>query len=370
MSATLLIVVAFMILAVSISTMPVAVTQETTNNRSFTVGDLTVQGGVYRDDIRVEYDNGDAVLIYTGDAEDVYWSFKDNSLPVFESDGDSYTYRGFETVVGDTLIFTDPGYYDIKICTDGSSSEGLIVLDGDITQDYEWCRWTEGQLYQYTTTFTYSFSDYYYYAQLNTPRYHVGTMSDSRFVVVDDPILRLSAALKEEYESVHGEMVPGSQDYADYLLSFVQCCITYPELISWNGSAFVEGRGGYADLYLYGTEEYWAYPMETLYFGCGDCEDTAFLMSSLLSASGYLSALVMLPNHMLSTVMLEDFAPAESVDGYGNKPVNIMGVDMRVCETTFGHYVPLGYYEYKIESMLWEPLTYLMIMPYSGYMSR
>jgi len=38
---------------------------------------------------------------------------------------------------------------------------------------------------------------------------------------------------------------------------------------------------------LYGTEDRWASPLETLYLGRGDCEDTSVLLCSLLGALGY-----------------------------------------------------------------------------------
>ena len=46
------------------------------------------------------------------------------------------------------------------------------------------------------------------------------------------------------------------------------------------------------DILQYGTNEYWALPVETLYSQCGDCEDTAILLCSVASAMGVNSALV------------------------------------------------------------------------------
>ncbi len=40
------------------------------------------------------------------------------------------------------------------------------------------------------------------------------------------------------------------------------------------------------DKKLYGYEEFWAFPEETLMRKLGDCEDTSFLLASLLIASG------------------------------------------------------------------------------------
>ena len=46
------------------------------------------------------------------------------------------------------------------------------------------------------------------------------------------------------------------------------------------------------DSELYGTENYGAYPVETLYNNAGDCEDHAILMAAMLSELGYKCALV------------------------------------------------------------------------------
>ena len=40
------------------------------------------------------------------------------------------------------------------------------------------------------------------------------------------------------------------------------------------------------DIQHYGVIEYWSFPIETLKRGIGDCEDTSFLLASLLLAAG------------------------------------------------------------------------------------
>ncbi len=45
-------------------------------------------------------------------------------------------------------------------------------------------------------------------------------------------------------------------------------------------------------------DEYPKYPYETLYDGCGDCEDTSVLLAAMLREAGYGCALIFFPDHM------------------------------------------------------------------------
>lgn len=63
--------------------------------------------------------------------------------------------------------------------------------------------------------------------------------------------------------------------------------------------SFVQGLNYMEDVSQDGdVNEYPKYPVETLYEGGGDCEDTAILLASLLRAKGYGVALIKLPDHM------------------------------------------------------------------------
>ena len=63
---------------------------------------------------------------------------------------------------------------------------------------------------------------------------------------------------------------------ANYVLAFVQQCITYQH-----------------DEEFCGKTEYWKYPYETLYDGRGDCEDSSILYCALMKSMGYDSALIL-----------------------------------------------------------------------------
>ena len=95
---------------------------------------------------------------------------------------------------------------------------------------------------------------------------------------------------------------------AQAALSFVQCAIGYCH-----------------DDDLYGREEFWATPLETLYLHRGDCEDTAVLLCSILIAMGYDSVLLSEPGHLATGVYL--------------------GGELVYCETTGGSPGRMGAYD-------------------------
>lgn len=83
----------------------------------------------------------------------------------------------------------------------------------------------------------------------------------------------------------------GYTEYARALacLTFVQCAIYYSY-----------------DSVLFGVEEYWCTPTETLYLHQGDCEDTSILLASIYKAFGYECWLMDYPNHNAVNVKIGD----------------------------------------------------------------
>ena len=64
---------------------------------------------------------------------------------------------------------------------------------------------------------------------------------------------------------------------------------------------FVQSLGYRFDKTL-GFDEFPKYPEETLYEGNGDCEDTSYVLYSLLEALGYDVALILYPGHMMVAI--------------------------------------------------------------------
>jgi len=55
-----------------------------------------------------------------------------------------------------------------------------------------------------------------------------------------------------------------------------------------------------------GYDEYWKFPLETLYDRGGDCEDTSILFCLIASQMGYGTSYVLLPSHMAAGVVTDD----------------------------------------------------------------
>ena len=51
-----------------------------------------------------------------------------------------------------------------------------------------------------------------------------------------------------------------------------------------------------------GSEDYWKFPVETLYLRCGDCEDKSFLFASLVEEMGYDAVCLVFDDHLAVAV--------------------------------------------------------------------
>lgn len=75
---------------------------------------------------------------------------------------------------------------------------------------------------------------------------------------------------------------------ATLILNFVQTAIYYQ-----------------SDSVLFGMDEFWATPTETLYLHRGDCEDQAVLLCSLYGALGYDWLMLTYPGHISAGIVLD-----------------------------------------------------------------
>ena len=116
------------------------------------------------------------------------------------------------------------------------------------------------------------------------------------YVVASDTVVSLSSRLWEEYKT----RIIDRAEYADY---------DHPSYFADYVLAFVQTAAEYAyDSEKFGQDEYWQYPIETLYRGYGDCEDTSILASAIYSCLSKLdgakdrisgSSVLLLPGHAM-----------------------------------------------------------------------
>ena len=124
-----------------------------------------------------------------------------------------------------------------------------------------------------------------------TERMDMQTRSDvADFIALGQAVSDLDRKLMRLYSDLSYTYT--SDGYADFILSFVQQC--FPDV---------------PDSSVYGVEDYWAYPAETVLWGCGDDEDRAILfcalMASNLSDPKVSVALIGLPDRTVAAISLD-----------------------------------------------------------------
>lgn len=219
----------------------------------------------------------------------------------------------------------DLGFADGSVITDwdgnvvtgyGSLEPGYYVVTdatGDVTRYLEFFiedarvfehTWTFGGVTYtirldmlYSDVFGYTYSDPYGNIRLSLtdPAYV------SNYHTVDDgTLLELMRIL-----SAYGSGMDRTE-FARFVLSFVQ---TIPYV---------------TDEDSVGEREYWKYPLETLWDGGGDCEDSTILYDTMMLMAGYDVAFVLFQDHAMSAVSVD-------VDGHSLIRDGIVYV---FCETT------------------------------------
>lgn len=198
-----------------------------------------------------------------------------------------------------------------------------VVIDGTITKQYTWSY--QGESYSLETDYRYS--DYLDIAGesgaslIKRAGYNNGTYSVvSDFITVDPTVTEMEQGLSELYLEDHGSLDPAG--FSEFVLAFVQDCFSYTY-----------------DSVLYGQDEYYAFPLETIHNGGGDCEDTSILCAALYAAAGLPSGVFIIPGHAIAAVALEDFTPAPVADVRYVPDVSVFeytldGLTYYGCETT------------------------------------
>ena len=157
----------------------------------------------------------------------------------------------------------------------------------------EW-RTVLGANYEYELTITeQEFMDSMYRPIMRATVY--GVCATEPFITPDDPHIKALASYLYDLAGT---------DYwrAQIALNFTQCAVEYAD-----------------DRDTYNAREHWAFPIETLYIGKGDCEDKAFLYCSILLAMGLDAVLIDEENHIGVGLSIEPWIPNPYTIEYAGK---------------------------------------------------
>lgn len=261
--------------------------------------------------------------------EDCEWTLTsdDSGDLIYESTGPIFNYE-----------FTVPGIYTLKCMgeLDGVKTGKYLTVfaDGDMTKSFTW---KDNDDIERSVSIDILYSDYLAYAESDVPR---GTQSykdingkvhyqdDLVYVTYNDKYI---VELAQQFDSKYGSL--GDAKLLEIILTFTQN-IPYQ-----------------LDSEYKGQEEYWKFPVETLFENGGDCEDTSILYSSIVRALGYDTALLLFSGHM---------AAAVSYDGQPTGYSEFVGDDGKsylFCETTYP-----GWEIGQISDASYTPASCLIVM--------
>ncbi len=269
--------------------------------------------------ISLDLEYGDVVLYALNTSDPDIETFVGYNLEQEYTDTTEWTVTSSESgdivteFTGDpsSYSFEKPGEYTVLSIDydNGTYRMFTVFVDGYATLQYEWE--LNGTHYTYTLDILYSDVQYYrdYYSVSDRQQDVYGNHArDRTFVTYEDKYIQRIAA-------DFTQMTAGMTDLerANFILAFSQCL-------------------GYEDDWVYmGAEEYWKFPLETLYDHGGDCEDTSILLAAIAKAMGYDTALLLFSGHMATGIAVDGatgtyFATATSEKYY-------------YCETTVAGYM-------------------------------
>ena len=228
---------------------------------------------------------------------DVTWTFEDSGTKMIEADTLNYT-------------FSSPGDYTVTYtgkCADGSSYYGYlgVFVDGLVKKTYTWTYNSTN----YETSLDILYSKFLSYRNDDIVRSQGTAEHDLEFVTyTDEYVVELAGKLKT--------LGSGFSDLqmANFILAFTQ---------------YIEYQ---YDEDSMGEEEYWKYPLETLFDQNGDCEDTSILFCAIAKSSvfNYDCCMLLFSGHMAAGIAVNGLSED---DTEGNTFVS-GDTTYYYCETT------------------------------------
>ncbi len=236
------------------------------------------------------------------DADSVIWIITDWRTGEFV---DSFT----KTTSINTTVH--PGKYDLRVVATKTNGQSLDstqheVITGEVQKTFTW----KYKGVTHSAVWTTDYKNYDNYQNSNVKRAPTTYSDRLSFINYTSNTVSIFA----DYLTEHSAGMTDIQR-ANYVLAFVQQCITYQH-----------------DDEFCGKTEYWKYPYETLYDMRGDCEDSSILYCALMKSMGYDSALILFVGE--EYVGRGHAAAGISVDGASGSYYAKEGKNFYYCETT------------------------------------
>ncbi len=276
---------------------------------------------------KAKMDDGDVVCAYSTTYVAVTIGEETDLAELLGVSGGAYTisasdYDGSAAEVSGTVaVFPSAGTYRLMYEDEDEGEYICVVLlaDGEIEVSYEWeystsvtpvfdykRHWhssTSSSKTTYSLTLSVMYSDYLHYVEIydedericyysNKGDTEENIAHDTSFVNYDDVQDTYIQAIADYISSATSGK--SDQYIANVILGFVQS-IPYAY-----------------DSDIHGTEEYWQFPLETLFLNSGDCEDTSILFCAIASAMGYDSSMFLFSGHMAAGINLDSFSASRS----------------------------------------------------------
>lgn len=252
-------------------------------------GQDPIPGTIYPEGVHVD---SDACIVSFDSPTD--WTVRDLFSSYYVKEG--YVWVPYQESSGTgKAISLGPGMYRIV----AGDLVFDVVFSGKLDRVSEWEYDMDGIVKDVSVTYVLDIDDLARQREkgmeFNVPHTYLFSELPGLVSITDD-IVSLESSLRSEFIRIDGD-ADDEQGYADFLASFVQCAITYPYRVDKQGE----------DYSLYGQDEYWASPLETLNLQYGDCEDKSVLLCALYAAAGYDAAVGGSYGHVYCGVALSDF---------------------------------------------------------------
>ena len=245
------------------------------------------------------------------------------------------------TSSSDTFTFDDAGMYRIVGVGENKSIFYIAKVTGDVTRTFEW----KYDKHTYTIELDIDYDDLQYARDLYPASKRCQDSShvrDKTFVTwsyTDEVMAPYMAELVEKLctEFNKNYKTANEVDLLGFLLSFTQ---------------YIEYQ---SDEEYMGVEEYWKFPLETLYDQGGDCEDTSILFIALahecrsVYSMNYKVALQLLPGHMAGAVKISSSIKASTnPSGYIYGETTVIGYSLgEIPDTMKDYFTSERYYKQK-----------------------